>query len=143
MSEGEFDDASDVFPRFEYPGFTIMLWRSHPSAGKFGPEKIAGALPDLREAVAGAAEFMLGNEATSLVYGVTIDSEVHDIEVRLSFPYVRGKGYEEEVFRGRKRVVRVELLDDGCDEERWAGLSFARVLNWDLGPVFECDDDTW
>ncbi len=90
MSKGE-----DEYYRYEkYPDFLVMISKHHPSVKKADFQSIADALPDFKQGILEAAEFMYQSETTALSYEVTIGSELHDFHVRVRFPFVKGKGEE-------------------------------------------------
>ncbi len=142
---GDPEDDSAVYDKLgfralEYPDFGLMVWKRHPALKKAVDfEAIAKALPDFRRAVIEAAEFMLRSETKSLLYDVIIISELHDIKLKIYFPFMKGRGHEARPFR-KKRIVAVGVMSLWMNsDEKYSGQPFAKVFDWDLGERFECE----
>lgn len=139
MKKNENED--DEYRYLQCPDFLIMAMKRHPAAKIADFDNIADTLPDFKQGILEAAEFMYQSESKTLDYEVYIGSELHGFRVRVRFPLVRGKGEEKDLFQ-RKRVVDVAILDDfalGKYDSKWIDLAFAKVLDWDLEP-FKCND---
>jgi hypothetical protein len=139
MSDKETDEENELFRSIEYPDFDLVVWKLHPAVKKgIDIQAVANALPDFKQGVVGAAEFMLLSETKSLLYDVIIMSELHDIKLKVIFPFIKGRGPEKKPFN-KKRIVQVGIIDSRMSvEEKWANQPFAKVLGWDLGDRFEC-----
>jgi hypothetical protein len=141
---GNLGDENSVYGKLgfrviEYPDFGLMVWNLHPAVKKgVDFDSIAKVLPDFRHAVIEAAEFILANETKSLLYDVIMISELHDIKLKVYFPFMKGRGQEAKPF-SKKRIVKVEILAlwKKSDEE-YSDQPLATVFGWDLGERFEC-----
>jgi hypothetical protein len=122
----------------EYPDFSLIVWKRHPALKKgVDFDAIAKALPGFRSAVIEAAEFILRSETKSLLYDVVMISELHDIRLRVYFPFMKGRGPEAKSFK-KKRIVAVEVTPLWMEpEEKYSDQSLAKVVDWDLGERFE------
>jgi len=139
MSAKDIDEENEPFPAIEYPDFDLAVRKDHPAVKKgIDFDAVAGALPDFKQGVIEAAEFMLRSETKSLLYDVIITSELHDIKLKVIFPFIKGRGPEKKPFN-KKRIVQVGIIDAWKDvDEKWANKPFAMVIGWDLGERFEC-----
>jgi hypothetical protein len=132
----------DQFRYLSYPNFLIMALKEHPTTKAADFDMIADSLPDFKQGVLEAAEFMFQSESKTLDYEVSISSETYGFRMRVRFPFVKGEGEEKKLFQ-RKRIVDVAILDNVESQDmyprKWADMAFAKVLLWDLEP-FKCDD---
>ncbi len=136
--ERVFSKIEEEYDVLEYPNFLIMVWKTHPASKNADFDSIANSMNDYRQAVIEAAQFMYENESYVHAYEVTIQPRHYDFEINVSFPYVKGKGGERELFR-QKRIVDVSLKSIKTPSPKDWWFPFARILDWDLSP-FKCND---